>query len=183
MIVDFYHLSASPLERVLPAICERVLASGSRLLVVAEEGLLPTLDEQLWSYAKDSFLPHGMDRAEKQPIQLASEPIAANGATHVALADGRWREEALGFERSFYFFDGGRLDEARAAWRALKANPKAEPRYWKQDDAGNGCRDHKWASRRRPGSRAESESGPRPSPGNTKGVGLWPTLALPRPSS
>jgi DNA polymerase-3 subunit chi len=136
VIVDFYHLSASPLERVLPAICERVLASGERLLVVAEEGLQASLDEQLWTYAKDSFLPHGTGRADQQPIQLASEPAAKNGATHIALADGHWRDEALGFERTFYFFDGDRLDEARAAWRALKTDAEAEPRYWKQDARG-----------------------------------------------
>jgi len=136
VIVDFYHLSASPLEKVLPAICERVLASGERLLVVAEEGLIPSLDEQLWTYAKDSFLPHGTGKAETQPILLSSEPAAANGTTHIALADGHWRDEALGFARTFYFFDAGRLDEARAAWRALKGNAEAEPRYWKQDERG-----------------------------------------------
>jgi DNA polymerase-3 subunit chi len=136
VIVDFYHLSASPLERVLPAICERVLASGERLLVVADEGMIPGIDEQLWAYAKDSFLPHGTARAEKQSILLSSEPVAANGATHVALADGRWREEALGFARTFYFFDSECLDDARAVWRALKTNAEAEPRYWKQDERG-----------------------------------------------
>ena len=136
MIVDFYHVSASPLERVLPAICERVLASGERLLVVAEEDMLPSLDEQLWAYAKNSFLPHGTENAEKQPILLSSQPVAANGATHIALADGRWREEALGFARTFYFFDGDRLDDARGVWRALKGNAEAEPRYWKQDERG-----------------------------------------------
>lgn len=136
MIVDFYHLSASPLERVLPAICERVLASGERLLVVAEEGLIPSIDEQLWAYAKDSFLPHGIAAPDRQPILLSSEPVAANGATHIALADGAWREEALGFVRTFYVFDGNRLDEARAVWRTLAANEEAEPRYWKQGEKG-----------------------------------------------
>jgi len=136
VIVDFYHLSASPLERVLPTVCERVLASGERLLVVAEEGLIPSLDEQLWTYAKDSFLPHGTEKAEKQPILLSSEPAAANGATHIALADGHWRDEALGFARTFYIFDKDRLDDARTVWRALKTNAEAEPRYWKQDERG-----------------------------------------------
>jgi DNA polymerase-3 subunit chi len=136
MIVDFYHLGASPLERVLPSICEKVMASGGRLLVVAEEEMLPRLDEQLWTYAKDSFLPHGTARADSQPILLSVEPAPANGAANVALADGHWREEALGFERCFYFFDGARLDEARSAWRGLKGKAEVEPRYWKQDDHG-----------------------------------------------
>jgi DNA polymerase-3 subunit chi len=136
MIVDFYHLSASPLERVLPSIAEKVVAGGGRLLLVAGPDLLSRLDEQLWSYAKDSFLPHGRERPESQPILLSPEPLAANGATNIALADGRWRDEALGFERAFYFFDGESRDSAREAWRSLKGRPEVEARYWKQDERG-----------------------------------------------
>ena len=136
MIVDFYHLTASPLERVLPSICEKVLASGERLLVVAEAGLLARLDEQLWTYSRESFLPHGRERAESQPILLSEAVEAANGATHVALADGSWRQEVLGFARTFYFFDAGGRDEARDVWRRLKGMAEVESRYWKQNDAG-----------------------------------------------
>ena len=136
MIVDFYHLTASPLERVLPSIAEKILANGQRLLVVAEPDRLARLDEQLWSYAKDSFLPHGRERAEGQPVFLSTEPAPANKATNIALADGRWREEALGFERTFYFFDNDGRDGAREAWRALKGRAEVEARYWKQDDRG-----------------------------------------------
>ena len=134
MIVDFYHLTASPLERVLPAICEKVLASGERLLVVAEEGQLARLDEQLWAYGRDSFLPHGRERPESQPVLLSAAAEPLNGATHVALADGVWREEALAFARAFYFFDASALDTARGAWRALKDREGVESRYWKQVD-------------------------------------------------
>ncbi|HEY0413638.1 MAG TPA: DNA polymerase III subunit chi [Allosphingosinicella sp.] len=136
MIVDFYHLTATPLERVLPSIGEKVLASGERLLVVAEAGLLARLDEQLWTHAKDSFLPHGRERAESQPILLSEAAEAANGATNIALADGAWRDEALGFARTFYFFDNSRLDEARGVWRSLTSRADAQPRYWKQDERG-----------------------------------------------
>lgn len=136
MQVDFYHLARSPIERVLPAICEKVLEAGGRLLVVAEADQLDRLDEQLWTWSPDSFLPHGRDKAESQPILLASDPEARNGAANIALADGTWREEALGFERAFYFFDNDGLDSARAVWRMLKEKPEVEPRYWKQDERG-----------------------------------------------
>jgi DNA polymerase-3 subunit chi len=136
VIVDFYHLTASPLEKVLPAIAEKVLAAGERLVVVAGESQLPRLDEQLWTYARDSFLPHGRGGAEAQPVLLSTEPVAANGAANVALADGVWRDEALAFDRTFYFFDAAHLDEARAAWRKLKADAAATARYWKQDERG-----------------------------------------------
>jgi DNA polymerase III subunit chi len=134
VIVDFYHLGGSPLERVLPVIAEKVLAGGERLLVVAEDELLARLDEQLWTYGRDAFLPHGRERPETQPVLLSTTPDAVNGATNIALADGRWSEEALGFARTFYFFDGNSLDEAREAWRALKGRDGAECRYWKQQD-------------------------------------------------
>jgi DNA polymerase-3 subunit chi len=136
MIVDFYHLAVSPLERVLPSIAEKVVANGERLLVVAEPDLLARLDEILWSYAKDSFLPHGRQNPATQPVFLSAEPEPANGATNLALADGRWREEALGFARTFYFFDNDGREGARDAWRALKGRPEIEARYWKQDERG-----------------------------------------------
>ena len=120
----------------MPTICEKVLATGERLVVVAEPGLLARLDEQLWTYARDSFLPHGRERPESQPILLSEAAEPTNGATNVALADGRWRDEALAFARTFYFFDSGGLDGARGVWRSLKANAEAQPRYWKQDERG-----------------------------------------------
>jgi DNA polymerase III subunit chi len=136
MLVDFYHLSQSPLERVLPSICEKVIASGERLLVVAGPELLPSLDSLLWTYAPEAFLPHGRRDAaapERQPILLSDKPEPLNGASNVALADGEWREEALAFARTFYFFDNAHLDTARGAWRALKDRPGVERRYWEQE--------------------------------------------------
>jgi DNA polymerase-3 subunit chi len=98
---------------------------------VADEELLAKLDEQLWTYAPDSFLPHGRE-GENQPILLSPEPVAANGARNIALADGVWRAEALAFDRTFYFFGSDSLDAARTAWRALRGREGVESRYWKQ---------------------------------------------------
>ena len=139
MLVDFYHLAQVPLERVLPSICEKVIAGGERLLVVANPPLLAQVDALLWTYAPESFLPHGRadgPAPEHQPILLSPDATAVNGAVNIALADGEWRDEALGFARAFYFFDEAHRDTARQAWKTLKARPEVEPRYWKQDDRG-----------------------------------------------
>jgi DNA polymerase III subunit chi len=139
MLVDFYHLTASPLERVLPRICEKLLGEGQRLLIVAEAPLLEQLDTRLWTYARDAFLPHGVtgrDTDGMQPVLLSEESSRHNGAANIALADGVWREEALSFERCFYFFDMVRLDEARAVWRILSKKEGLQTRYWKQDERG-----------------------------------------------
>lgn len=133
MRIDFYHLSAAPIERVLPQICEKVLGQGERLVVVAGREQLDRLDRDLWTWDATSFLPHGSERPERQPILLSEEPVPANGAANVALADGVWREEALRFDRIFYFFDSATIEGARAAWRALQGREGAELRYWKQD--------------------------------------------------
>jgi len=137
--VDFYHLTQVPLERALPSIAEKVLGAGQRLLVVTEPGRVAELDRQLWAYTPESFLPHapaGGPRDPDQPILVAADIAAPNGARNVALADGRWRDESLTFDRVFYFFDAGAIDEARASWRTLKDRPDTERRYWKQDGRG-----------------------------------------------
>ncbi len=66
------------------------------------------------------------------PFAGAGPREPAKSTRNVAIADGEWREEALGFERIFYFFDASSLDTARGAWRHLKGLEGAEPRYWKQ---------------------------------------------------
>src|SRR3546814_11220164 len=74
--------------------------------------------------------------AALEPILIAgalSLP-AANGARHVALADGEWRGEALAFDRVFLPFDNRRIDDARATWKTLGAGDGVQRHYLKQDD-------------------------------------------------
>lgn len=140
MQVDFYHLTATPLDRALPQIAEKVVASGARLLIVTGDAAQRTaIDRLLWLYAPDSFLPHaeldsGNDSA--QPILIAGDVDAANGARHIALVDGVWRDDALDFDRAFHFFDDEAIREARLAWKALGERDTVQRRYWKQNDAG-----------------------------------------------
>ncbi|WP_370309951.1 DNA polymerase III subunit chi [Sphingobium abikonense] len=137
MQVDFYQLSRDPVEQVLPAIAGRILAMGARLLVVAGEGdRLDRISQGLWAGPPESFLAHG--RAGEggeahQPILLSDTCNAGNGARHIALADGLWREEALGFDRAFYFFDAETIDGARTSWRTLSKAEGVEPRFWRQE--------------------------------------------------
>lgn len=140
MQVDFYHLTALPIERVLPRIAARVLEGGGRLLVVtADAGQAALIDAQLWTYAADSFLPHARagDGAEaSQPVLIAETVEAANGARNVALIDGAWRDDALAFERAFHFFDDAAIEAARVAWKMLVAREDVTRNYWKQDEDG-----------------------------------------------
>lgn len=137
MQVDFYQLSRDPAEAVIPALAGRILREGGRLLVVsAERDQLERISRGLWSAGPETYLANDHADAplpQVQPILLAGACVPANGARHVALADGRWREEALGFERVFYLFDDMTVAEARDAWRALSRAEDVTPRFWKQE--------------------------------------------------
>lgn len=137
MRVDFYHLTGTPIEAVLPKLLEKILGSGARALVHGgDRGLIDRLDVALWTYQPTSFLPHGKvgeGNEADQPVLLSTEVAAANGATMLAIADGHWPgETALGFERTLYLFDAATLDEARRTWRSLTC----DKHYWKQTEVG-----------------------------------------------
>jgi hypothetical protein len=46
------------------------------------------------------------------------------------IADGEWREAALGYDRAFYLFDGDSLEGARLAWKLLAGRDGVERNYW-----------------------------------------------------
>jgi DNA polymerase-3 subunit chi len=141
MQVDFYQLGRDPVIKVLASIAGRVLAANERLLVVVNDpAQAAAIDEGLWHAAPDGFLPHGCahegDAGVDQPILIASACMPANGARHVVLADGHWRDEAFAFERIFLFFDETTIAEARLRWKSLAGREDAIRNYWAQDDGG-----------------------------------------------
>ncbi|MBB4641880.1 DNA polymerase III subunit chi [Rhizorhapis suberifaciens] len=137
MQVDFYQLSRDPVEKLLPSIAQRILDNGGRLLVVsADEERLDRISQGLWNAGSATFLPHGRPKSpnpDLQPILLSSTCTPANGARHVALSDGLWRDEALEFDRAFFFFDQDSIDAARQRWRSLTKCEGVEPRFWRQE--------------------------------------------------
>jgi DNA polymerase-3 subunit chi len=138
MRVDFYQLGSTPLDQVMASLGEKLVGQGERLLVVAEdESQLARLDRVLWDQGPSSFLPHGLaggSEDSRQPILLASGADPANRARNLLIADGRWREAALGFARAFYLFDSATLEEAREAWRALAQREEVDSHYWANED-------------------------------------------------
>ena len=137
MQVDFYQLACTPPEQVIASLAEKILETDNRLLVVAEdETFLVRLDRMLWDQGPSNFLPHGLSGGAedaRQPILLSSSPDAPNQARHLLIADGKWREAALTYDRSFYLFDDSTLEGARLAWKLLAGREGIERRYWAQE--------------------------------------------------
>ena len=134
MRVDFYQLGSAALESVIAAIAGRLIGERQRLLVVAgDEALLTRLDRQLWDQSEAGFLAHGIAGGSddsRQPILLSTAADAPNLARNLLIADGEWRDAALGFERAFYLFDAGTLEAARLAWKLLAGREGVERHYW-----------------------------------------------------
>jgi len=132
--VDFYQLGDTGAETVIAGIADKVLGSGGRLLVIADdEPFLARLDRVLWDRQPNGFLPHGVaggaDDA-RQPILLSTGEDAPNLARNMLIADGQWRDAALTYDRAFYLFDDVTLDGARLAWKLLAGRDGVERRYW-----------------------------------------------------
>ena len=137
MQVDFYQLAGAPVEQVIASLSDKVLGSGGRLLILAEdESFLARLDRLLWDQGGTSFLPHGLAGGaddSRQPILLSASPDAPNQARNLLIADGVWREAALTYDRSFYLFDDAAIEAARLAWKLLAGREGVERRYWARE--------------------------------------------------
>ncbi|WP_426123264.1 DNA polymerase III subunit chi [Pararhizobium sp. PWRC1-1] len=138
----FYHLTESKLEDALPPLLDRCVERGWRVVVqtVADERR-DMLDNHLWTYRDDSFLPHGTDATEfsgDQPILLTASEGNANSATVRFIIDGAVPPPVSTYERVVFMFDGydqAQLEGARAHWKVLKAEGHALT-YWQQNQDG-----------------------------------------------
>jgi DNA polymerase-3 subunit chi len=139
----FYHLHRQPIERVLPALLEKSLERGWRVVVqVASEERIEALDAHLWTYRDDAFLPHGTAKdgdATVQPVLLTAGEDNPNGAEVRFLIDGAAvPPDAENYQRIVLLFDG-EDEEAAAAARARwnEAKSRGFPcTYWQTDKQG-----------------------------------------------
>ena len=137
----FYHLEASTIEGVLPGLLEKTRQKGWRALVKLPEAQLKEMDDYLWTYKDDSFLPHGRDdepMADQQPITLSSTAQIAAGHDAVFLLGGAEISDMTGVERAMVMINGRSQEDVqreRARWKALK-NTGATLSYYQQNERG-----------------------------------------------
>jgi DNA polymerase-3 subunit chi len=139
----FYHLQNQPLEAVLPTLLQKTLERGWRAVVqVTTEERLSALDDHLWTFTDESFLPHGTDReahAANQPVLITLSNGNANDASIRFLAEGAdLPPDIAAYQRIAILFDGTDVEAlaiARDQWRKVKEDGH-EATYWQQDERG-----------------------------------------------
>jgi DNA polymerase III subunit chi len=139
--VRFYHLQTKPLEVALPEILTRALEQNRRVVVRApDKKTVAYLNEKLWTYRPDSFLPHGSAEegsAAEQPVWLTDTDENPNGADVLILTGGIESASLAGFTLCCEMLEGqGEIvDSARQRWQTYKQQGH-DVTYWQQDASG-----------------------------------------------
>ncbi|MGL4494939.1 MAG: DNA polymerase III subunit chi [Beijerinckiaceae bacterium] len=139
----FYHLGPRPLERTLPALLEKTLDRGwTALVCTGLEERVAWLDEILWTYSDEAFLPHATDAetdVSDEAIVITAKAINPNKADVCFLLDGaQFPDDPSQFQRIVLMFDDADSEvkeAARAQWKSIKAGG-LEASYWQQTATG-----------------------------------------------
>ena len=73
--VDFHILSANQFDDAALYVCrlaEKAWRSGHQVLIHCDEVWADTLNELLWSYRPESFVPHGLLADGEAPVNITS---------------------------------------------------------------------------------------------------------------
>ena len=140
--ISFYHLLHQPLTSALPKLLEKVHGAGLKAVIkVGSEERMRELDDLLWTYSKNSFLPHGSLKAkspDQQPIYLTTEDENPATATVLVLVDSMQSEELGKYDRCLEMFDGtdqSAVVAARTRWK-IYTEAGHDLTYWQQTEQG-----------------------------------------------
>ncbi len=145
MTIDtrFYHLTRTPLQQVLPALLQRTLARGQTAAVLSpSQDDLARLDDWLWSFLPESFLPHCLlepgQTGGDDPIALTSDKTAGAGRDVLFFLHG-YPPDLTGLEPAIaaILFDAPAVQTARAQWKDLSAKDNLTLTYWQQTERGS----------------------------------------------
>lgn len=146
----FYHLTAEPVEALLPVLIGKALEAGLRVAVRgAGPERMAALDLALWQ--GDGFLPHGLaggPHDADQPALLVActtpAPELPNRPACLIALDGTAvaPAEAAALDRVLVVFDGAdpaQLAAARGQWKALTSAGLAAE-YWNREGGRWTCK-------------------------------------------
>jgi DNA polymerase-3 subunit chi len=140
--IRFYHLQNQTQAQVLPLLLSKALERGMRIVVkLRDEGQVEQLNDVLWTYNPDSFLPHGSQKdgnAALQPVWLTASEENPNNAS--VLITGQGAESAMqnNFDLCCELLNGQDaqdLESARTRWKSYKDSGYTVT-YWQQSERG-----------------------------------------------
>ena len=147
--VLFYHLTQNTFQQALPALLEKCLEREWNVTVQVEDAAQrDALNDHLWTYRDDSFLPHGAESgeggsanaapADQQPIWITTTTENPNNSNVRFNVGTAVPAATADYQRMIYMFDGHDPEAVTAARERWKIEKKAghELTYWQQDENG-----------------------------------------------
>jgi DNA polymerase-3 subunit chi len=141
--IRFYHLLHKSLEAALPEILVKAVSGGRRVVVkTPDETMTERLNDHLWTWNDQSFLPHGTKKdgfAADQPIWLTDKDENPNGAQILILTGGAEAADYHAYDLCCTMLDGHdeeMIAQARARWVSLKKEGGHDMTYWQQNENG-----------------------------------------------
>ncbi|OPZ78363.1 MAG: DNA polymerase III subunit chi [Alphaproteobacteria bacterium ADurb.Bin438] len=135
MRIDFYHLTSSTLQKILPQLAINIDKTKKHaIFLFKDDNEVEKFNDYLWTFKDTSFIPHGSknDGNENlQPIFLSSEFSNPNDAKFIVYTSPLNNINPE-FERVFIIFNGNNkmeLEMARNLWKKGIAL-SAEMHYW-----------------------------------------------------
>jgi DNA polymerase-3 subunit chi len=126
--VIFVEVTASRMEMRACEIAEHTHAQGDRLQIMAlDEEQAARLDDLLWTYKPDSFVPHtlwkGMDNDSAQPVVITTQKERVSGIASLLTMDYCPVEMVQQFSKVIHVVvvdNQERLEASRRYWTLLK---------------------------------------------------------------
>lgn len=146
--IQFYHLLSTSRERAVPALMQKALRAGNRMVMLLDsEAALKAMSDALWSADPNGFLPHGSLRdghEKEQPIFLSLTDVNPNHADVLVVLDGSSPASLPNYAKVLDVFDGNNetaTAAARARWAQYK-NAGHALQYIKQQPGGGWKLEH-----------------------------------------
>ena len=139
--IRFYHLQTQSLDQALPQILSKAYETGKNIVVKLPQDTIDKMDQNLWTYNPDSFLPHGTKRdahEELQPIFLTETDDNPNDAKILVTGLGAIPNDPEKYDLCCEMLDGRHeqaVSDARIRWKSYQ-EAGHEVTYWFQDQDG-----------------------------------------------
>lgn len=123
MEVNFYQVDDIIYKSIAPLLI-KVLEDNKKALIYCEnDKQIEEIDNGLWSFSKTKFVPHATHKEKdhsKHPIIITGQQQNHNNAEYLIKFLEAEGDFVKGFEKTFYFFGSGNIDEARKLWAKYK---------------------------------------------------------------
>jgi DNA polymerase IIIc chi subunit len=133
--INFYQVEETIIKSLAPLLLKVLEEDKKALVFCSSQKLISEIDNSLWSYGRNKFIPHltifdedfvkefsKKISFERQPILISNKEENSNQADYLVFLDEPTSSFISGFQRVFYFYEANNFVIAKAL--AQKLNPK-----------------------------------------------------------